>query len=163
MKISKKISFIFLMIGISMLSFGWHKYFISLTVIDLNKTDKIVEISIKLFTDDLVKTLKLPESSKIENNAGEMLLMNYLKKSFFLEIDGKKMEYKMVGVENDTDLTWVYLQIENTLPLKSITVTNTIFTETYTDQINLIYLNQTIGTISEIADKQTPTKIFDLK
>jgi hypothetical protein len=163
MKIRKKISIGFLMIGIFGLSFGLHKYYISLTSIDINTSERILEMSIKVFADDLNQALKLPEGTKMNDPKNEKVLMEYFKKCFFVKIDGKPVDYNLAGTENDADLTWIYLQAENCLPLQQVTITNTILTEVFSDQINMIYMNQRGETQSEITDKGNPTQSFEIK
>jgi hypothetical protein len=163
MKISKKISIGFLMIGIFMLSFGMHKYFISLTSIDINPSEKVLEMSIKVFTDDLIQALKMPIGTKMSDPKNEEVLMQYVRRSFFLKIDGKPVEYNLAGTEDDADLTWIYLQVENCIPQHQIAATNTILTEIFSDQVNMMYMNQKGETQSEITDKRNPTKSFEIK
>lgn len=162
-ELNKKISFLFLAVALLMLSFIAHKYYISLTTIDINKPDKILEISIKLFTEDLLLAAKIPSNTKFSDKPNEALLMNYLKDKFLVQIDGIKLSYSLVGIENDADLTWIYLQIQNTTPKHKVEIKNTLLTEIFSDQINMIYLNQESVTYSEVADKENPSQIFDLK
>ena len=71
----------FLLLIIPLFSFALHKYYLSLTKIDYVKESKSVQITMRIFIDDLEKTL-----NKINNNSFELATKNELEASdFYIE------------------------------------------------------------------------------
>jgi hypothetical protein len=98
-----------------------HPLFVSVTEMNYNATDKDLEISCKIFTDDFEKTLAATYHTKVDLSAPSG---------------------KYVGFEKENDATWSYFQVSNaaTAP-KKIDVVNSILYESYDKQMNLMHVS----------------------
>jgi hypothetical protein len=119
-----------------------HRYHTSLTRMDYNSETKSVEITLQLFTHDIVESFEKKYQKKIdldETKDIDTLIFEYLKDNFILKgKDDKSAGLKWVGKEAKIDLTWVYLEIPFTEQLEGAKLQNTIFFETYQEQTNYV-------------------------
>ncbi len=136
--------FLLIFIVISLSSFGLHKYYVSLTQIHHNEKTKSVEITLQVFTDDLELSLEnqFKESFLIgtskEIPQTNQFIFDYLNQKLQLKINGKSVQYKMIGKNIEDDLTYIFLEISDIKALKSIDITNKIFFETFEEQQHIV-------------------------
>ena len=137
-----------------------HPLYISVTQVSYNTQSENVEIAIKVFADDLEKAIKplnndkpLHLNTKQEIANTDVLIQNYLVKSFKIKINGKAANLKWVGKEYETDnATWCYFEVPSR-SIKTIAVHNTIFTEIYPKQNNIVQIQTTKGKRSLLLSK----------
>jgi hypothetical protein len=125
-----------------------HPLYISVTEINHNATDKNLEISCKIFADDLEKTIGSVYNKKVDlanpsNKAeAEKLVTGYIKSHLLIKLDGKPVTLEYVGYENENEAVWSYFQVPNTANApKKIEITNSILFETYDKEINLMHVS----------------------
>lgn len=124
-----------------------HDFHVSISRIDYNQESKMLEITLRVFTDDMSAGLdeftgqKLNFGTAMESPNVTEKLHEYLKERFNLQVDGKAVKYKYLGKEMEDDATWIYLESEKCKPSKSIQVTNSVLTELFDDQGNIIHIN----------------------
>jgi len=135
----------FILLFVFFLSSGFaHKFYVSITEVNYNTENKSLEISIKLFTDDLEAALEEGTTKKLwigdEREAPETdsLLATYLNKKFNIHVNDEAQIAAFLGKELEADVTWCYLEIMNVSDIKNITVNNRIFMELFDDQKNLV-------------------------
>lgn len=101
---------------------------------------------IKLFTDDLSSTLDsfsgktLNLGTQNEPPAANDELKRYINSGFEVSVNGKVLALNYLGKQQEDDATWVYLESEKVGKVKSIGLTNSLLTERFEDQANLINL-----------------------
>ena len=124
-----------------------HPLYISVTEINHNATDKTLEISCKIFADDLEKTIlsvynkKVDLSSPSNKAEADKLVTEYIKSHLLIKLDGKAVTLDYVGYENENEAVWSYFQVPNTAKApKKIELTNSILFETYDKEINLMHV-----------------------
>lgn len=126
---------------------GIHPFFISVTEINHNATDKNLEISCKIFTDDFETVLAKSSGSKIDlfnpkdKQAAEKLISSYLKKHLVIKIDNKPVVLEFVGFERENEAVWSYLQVSNAVTPKKIEVNNDLLYDSFDQQINLMHVS----------------------
>ena len=136
-----------LVFGFLLLAFVWaptpaaaHRFHTSLTRMDFNSETKSLEISIQLFTHDIIEVFEKRRRKKNdiqEKEEIDKLIFEYLKENFVLKSkDGQSAKMKWVGKEVKVDLTWVFLEIPLPENLEEAKLQNTIFFETYQEQTN---------------------------
>ena len=125
-----------------------HPLFISVTEMNYNATDKNMEISCKLFTDDFEKTLAAIYHTKVDLSATankaelDKLVKDYIKNHLQLKLDNKAVTLEFVGFEKENEAVWSYFQVSNTAAApKKIDITNSILYESYDKQINLMHVS----------------------
>jgi hypothetical protein len=121
-----------------------HDFHTSLTQAEYNPSSASFEISMRVFTDDLEKALANDnhiQLTSLEKMVGaDQKIEVYVKKAFSLEGNSKIFPLKYIGRENDTDVTWLYMEVPVPAGLKVLTVKNAVLTELYEDEANIINL-----------------------
>lgn len=119
-----------------------HDIHTSLTRIEYKPENKKIEVSILLFSDDLIKSLESKHKKKVNlKNKVEIdkLIHSYLVENFILKDSaGNSTELKWIRKELNSDSVWVYLEIPFEEKLEGKLLQNTILFETFTDQVNLV-------------------------
>lgn len=139
----QSLSFIFLVIA------SLHPLHVSVTEIEMDDKDKRLEIMMRVFMDDLEVTLrneyKNPDLD-ILNPRGltvDQMMESYLKKHFKIMLDTKSVVTKYLGHEQEGDAFIFYVEVANVKKWKTINVQNSIITDTFDDQSNLVHV--TVG------------------
>ncbi len=131
----------------SLLAFSLHKEYYSLTKIDYNQKEKAVQISMRLFTNDMELALSkqfekaLELGTKYEIADADKLFVFYLNQNFSISINGKQTPYQFLGKEFEKDAMFVYLEIKNIESIEQISVRNAILTKTFYEQENIVKLH----------------------
>ena len=119
-----------------------HDFHASLTEAQYNPQTRSLEVSLRVFTDDLEKALDnlYPNQEPFRLQEANLYLAGYLKKHFRVATPtGELLPLQYVGQEVATDVTWLYFEFPcgEQIPAQ---VTNSVFTELYDDQKNLVNL-----------------------
>ncbi|HSC37707.1 MAG TPA: DUF6702 family protein [Chitinophagaceae bacterium] len=123
-----------------------HPFYVSVTEINHNEKQQILEISCKTFLDDMEKTLrnqyKIPvELTKPKDpKKTEQMVAEYLKKHLLLKIDGRAVVPEWVGLEAEGASLWTYLQVKGVSSVHKVEITNTILYELYDTQISIMHV-----------------------
>lgn len=125
-----------------------HVFHISKSEIRYKGDTNSFEISTHIFLDDLEKALaqntsqKLNIGNKNELPAANQFIANYIQQHFQVKINDKDIPYQIIGKEMSEDYAavWCYMEIKNLPSIQKIAVKNTILTDIYADQKNLINL-----------------------
>lgn len=123
-----------------------HDYHVCITQVDYNPNRAALEISVKLFADDIEKAITklggppmhLGEAREVVGT--DSLLSMYLRHKLTFAVDGKVHTWHWVGHEAELDEVWCYLEITGIDELPSLQVTNGILTEVYEDQSNAVHV-----------------------
>lgn len=140
--------FIFLFLFTFCITFAnsYHAFFVTISEIEYNANAKSIEISIKIFTDDLEKALNNRFGGKANLNTNQETaqtngnLKGYLSENFGISVNGIAQSCQFVGKEKEDDATWCYLEVTNVSNVASITVKNAILTELYESQNNIVHV-----------------------
>lgn len=123
-----------------------HPFYISITEISHNAGKKILEISCKMFAEDLEQTLKKNykmefDLSSVKDKALlDKYIPDYIRKHFALMVDGKTAGLDYVGYEEDKEAVYCYFQVDNVPVPKKMDITNTLLHDFNQDQINIIHV-----------------------
>jgi hypothetical protein len=122
-----------------------HPFYMSVTEINHNAKDQILEISCKIFTNDFEASLSRLSKSKIDLSdakskaVSDKLIATYISGHLMLKVDGRPVNLQFIGSEKETDATWCYFQVDKVPALKRLDVTNSLLYETFESQINIIH------------------------
>lgn len=129
-----------------------HEFHLSNSTINYNSEEKSIQISMRMFIDDLELALEpiagdsLQICTRKESLDAEDYIYSYVLEHLKLEIGGKKVSPLFIGKEASDDLAavWCYLEVENVESFESISITNNIMIEIFDDQKNMtnIQLNK---------------------
>lgn len=124
-----------------------HPFYVSVTEIEYNAQTKTLEISCKMFSEDLEKALTKAFHTSVDiyhpkNTAVlEQQLAQYLQPQLLLKVDGKPLPMQMIGHELEAQSTYCYFEVTGvqTAP-KKIDVVNKILQEMNNNQINIVHV-----------------------
>jgi hypothetical protein len=148
-----------------------HPMHVSVTEIEMDEKEKRLEIMMRVFIDDLELTLrqnfKQPELDVLEPKGQSLdeLMQTYLKSRFQIALDGKPQVVKYLGHERDNEAMIFYVEVEKVKKWKSIQVQNSIITEIYDDQSNLVHVSlaETVRSLRLTRAKPTDMITFESK
>ena len=124
-----------------------HPLYISVTEIDHNAKDKTLEVSCKIFTNDLEATLEKTTHVKVDLSdpknkaAGDKLIADYVGKHLQLKADGRVVSLQFVGSEKEADGTWSYFVVNNVPSVKRIDASNSLLYDNFSQQINIMHVS----------------------
>jgi len=140
----KKFSLLFLLV---FFAFSVHKYYLSLTEINYKKDENSLHITMRLFIDDLEKSLEANFNEKLdldtanENPKTNKYISYYLNKNFEIKVNNKKLILNFLGKEYENNVVYFYIEIDSVPQIKTISVQNTILMDKFETQQNIIKLN----------------------
>ncbi len=118
-----------------------HKFYLSNTSIEFNAQNRAIEVTSKIFTDDLEHTLEA------KGNANHSLypqtpevfecVKKYIGENLSLQVAGRNVVLNFLGYSVDNDMTTLFLEGSYFDP-NSVIVTNTILLDLYSDQQNIV-------------------------
>ena len=125
---------------------GLHPLHVSVVEINHNATDKTLEISCKIFTDDFEKALVQNYKARVDlinppnKSAMDSLVLKYIFSHLSLRVDGKPVPLTYVGFEHESEAVYGYVEVDNIVSVKKIDITDKLMQDLFTDQINLIHV-----------------------
>ena len=160
----KKIAIIFLLFS---LAFTSHKYYLSLTQIEYNKTEDSLEVIINVFMDDIELAINkeynvdLRLTTKQELEDVDIYFEKYLRKNLSFLVNNKPVKYNFIGKEYEGDLVYFYIEsavIENP---SSLQVSNTILLTYFEQQQNVVKFKNGSERQSKILSKNTTKALLN--
>lgn len=141
---------------------GKHDFHLSKSEIFYNRSNQSLEVSLHLFIDDLEAGIQNAGmnnpyiSTTKELDAADSLISVYLDQHFSILVDGHRVEFNFLGKEDSNDLIaiWCYLEGENVINPKRVTLQNNLLTEIFADQKNIVAFK---------SDTKQEFLLFDLK
>jgi len=123
-----------------------HPFYVTVSQIDHNASERTLEITIKFFTDDLQRALEQRAGSPLflgtdrEADAASQRLFEYVVANVELVIDGHAATLRYVGKEVETDATWCYVEVVDVASPTRITVTNRLLLDYFDTQSNIVHV-----------------------
>lgn len=143
-----------------------HPFYLSICEVDHNAQAKTLEISFKIFTDDLEDALAARGAEKLQlgtpqeaRDAGR-ILFSYLRDNVAFIVEGDTAAFEYLGKEVEMEVTWCYVEAKGVRGFKKIEVLNRLLMERHEEQANIVHVrtggvrkslllhkNQTRGTL----------------
>ena len=123
-----------------------HPFYVSVTEINHNSNDKTLEISCKIFADDMEEVLKKNNNKAVDLanakqlNQNNQFVADYIQKRLSLNVDGKNVKLSFIGFEKDKESVYCYFEVANVANLKKIELSNSLLQDLNEEQINIIHL-----------------------
>ena len=144
-----------------------HPFHVSVSEIKYKEDKKVIQISSRIFLDDLEIALrsysgneKLDITKELDWNIIEVSLGKYILENLKVYNEKGELQTSYIGAEIEKDVMWVYVEIEKVKKLKTITVWNSILTDTFDDQENIIHFRAFEKVKSTRLYKGTEQKVF---
>ena len=136
------------LIIVSWLSF-FHPFYVSVTEINHNARSQAVEVSCRIFYDDLERTLEKQYHTRVDivkpadKTKMNQLLNDYIKKHLIIKADGKVLALSYVGYEIQEDAAWTYFEVKGINKVKKFEVHDDLLFTEHPEQINMLHV--TVG------------------
>ena len=142
-----------------------HDFHSSLAEVSYNPAAKSLEVSLRMFTDDLGEALTRENKRPVsvdQTDTADPLIKRYLEKHFAVAgADNRRKPITWVGKEISVDVTWVYFEIPLAENLNGTKLLNSLLCELFDDQVNIVnvsyqgqkrtYLFKPSQTVQELA------------
>ena len=128
-------------------SFGLHKFYVSIYQINYNQKKQMLEITSRIFIDDLNDVLKIKYAKKthltekVETVEDVNLMKKYLLDNFKITINGKPQTINYVNKETESNIIVCYFNVKNISKISKISIKNTSLFELNDEQQNIIQTN----------------------
>lgn len=124
----------------------FHPFYVSVIEINHNEKEATAEISIRIFTDDLEKTLQKQSTATIDiikpaNKAYiDQQINQYIGKTLQIKINGKPVKFNYIGYEIIRESVWSYFEVEQVKEMNTVDITCSILHDFENSQINLFHV-----------------------
>ncbi|MDA0193782.1 MAG: hypothetical protein O2951_01830 [Bacteroidetes bacterium] len=133
---------------IGLILINLHPFHVSISEMAYNQEKKTIEISVRMFLDDLELTLaeKHAESINVlDPNQKPKLdkwVEDYLEENLKIWVNDYQTEYDYLGSEIEGLALWTFIEISNVDQLRLIGIENNIMLEKFEDQIQLVHFSK---------------------
>lgn len=125
-----------------------HPFYVSVTEINHNATDKTLEIACKIFTDDFEAAITKHSQKKVDlfntaekdKPAVEKAILEYVTHHLGINLDGQPARLEFVGYERESEAIWSYFQVAGIQPPKKVEISNSLLYDSFAEQINLLHV-----------------------
>lgn len=145
-----------------------HPFYVSITTVDYNKEAQRVEISCRIFYDDLETALKASGNASTVDliNPGkrsemDSLIAHYLRRHLDLSVDGHLQTLRYLGYEVEDDVAWCYLEATEVASVQHIAIDNRVLLDHFTKQSNILHVTAYGNRKSTKLDNPEHRAVFD--
>lgn len=123
-----------------------HPFYMSVTEVRYKSPDKSLEISCRIFSDDLENVLKKESKQPLDiihpknRVAADSLVAQYLRRHLFISADGKPLHIRYLGYEISEDATWCFLECTPLAPFRKLEIKNDILYSEHDTQSHMIHV-----------------------
>jgi hypothetical protein len=124
----------------------FHPFFVSVTEINHNAKAQSVEISCRMFYDDLEHVLEKQYRTRLDivkpanKPQLEKVLSDYIHKHLIVKVDGKVLNPAYMGYEIQEDGAWTYLEVKGIAKAQKIEVHDDLLYSEHAEQINMLHV-----------------------
>ncbi len=123
-----------------------HPFYIAVTEINQNVKDKTLEVSCKMFAEDLESILQknykttLDLSSEKNKIVLDRLIADYIGKHLWIAVNGQPVVLKYLGFEKEKESAYCYFEVTGIPDINKVEVTNQILYDFNNSQVNIIHV-----------------------
>ncbi len=129
------------------LSMGVHKFYVSVTQVEYYAPDKAVQITSRVFIDDMEKALEerygvdLLLATAKESPQADAYIEKYLQAKFAVRIDGEPAAWYFLGKKIDGDMIVLFLEVPdiNLENLRTVEIQNEVLMDVFEEQKNIVH------------------------
>ena len=127
-------------------SFGVHKFYMAIYQINYVPEKKMLQITSRIFMDDLNKTLEQKFKKKFylgtdkESLESVELLKKYLFEKFSIKVNGQPKTMNFLSKEMDGDVLVCYLNIKEISKMSSLEIVNSLLIDGFLEQQNIVHV-----------------------
>ena len=142
-----KLKILLILLVVSFSSFTTnHKFYVSVTDMKYNAKAKDLEVISRVFINDFEDLLQKRYDKNIhlddskETAEAEKYIKKYLGEKMQVWLDGTPATINYLGKEYDNDMVVLYLEVPDVKPFNKIKVRNTVLTDIFSEQKNLVHV-----------------------
>ena len=148
--------FLILFLSLFLLSMtAVHKFYVSVTNIRYSETEETLQITTRIFIDDLEAVLlerygvKTSLATEAEVDNANAYIEKYLNRKMVFKVNGEHIPYTYLGKEYETDIAVCYLELPvgPLTEVSTLEIQNDVLTDMFEEQQNVVHFR--------IADKRT--------
>ncbi len=144
-----------------------HPFYISVVEINHNAKDATVEISVRIFTEDLEKTLKKYTPAKIDLGTPadkafiDKQVSNYITQKLKLKVNGQPVTFNYVGYEIQKESAWCYFEVPKVTNVTKLEVDCSLLYDYEKSQTNMLHVKSKGVEKSYKLDYPKTVTVFD--
>lgn len=145
-----------------------HKYYVSVTEIKIIESSGTIQISSRLFIDDLelaLQNIYADESISLSNADSEKvrnMIKTYVITHFKIDVNKEQIDLNYLGREYEDDVVYIYMESVGLDEISSIKISNSILFETYQEQEHIIKTKTEKKSKSFILNKSKSFKVLNI-
>ena len=157
-----------ILIGLFLSSFKTHKYYVSTSLFEYKENINTIQVTVRVFEDDFINALNtryqkdLDLDSDLNEPENKELISDYLLVNLGIVAENQKLKFNFLGSEEKNDTTALYIEFDILNSPKSLKISNSLFTELFDDQQNVIHFKTDIQRKSFLLNKDSQSVIIDL-
>lgn len=146
----------------------FHPFYISVCDIAHDPETKALQVSQRVFLNDLETTLRKKYNVRLDvvypenKSLRDSLIQDYILDNLEIKVDGKSRNRTYLGHEIEDDAMWCYIEYHNVKKVRELSVKNTVFLEMFDTQANLVHFKYQGKTKSIKLDRLTPSGKFTI-
>ena len=123
-----------------------HPFYVSITEIRHDAAQQELEISCRIFSDDLERALKAQYKTNLDiihpadRKAVDGFIAGYIAKHLHLVIDGKPVTLHYMGYQIEEEAAWCFLEVKQIPSVKKVRIVNDILYAEHPEQINMLHV-----------------------
>ena len=128
-----------------------HPFHASVCSINYAPEERTLQITQKIFADDLEEALNATANASGQNaridvlnppdpEAMETLVRNYLEEHLQITVNDKVVEPTFLGYEREELALWCYLEVSEVADIQRIRVQSSILVDAFDDQTNIVHI-----------------------
>jgi hypothetical protein len=147
MKRLKNIVVCFGLLAFGLLNSAFHPFHLSVTDLKYNSSERTLEISTKLFINDLEEAIKRKFGKKLDlflhadDAESKNLLNQYIQQNLQISLDNKNISFTLLGSEREDNALWVYLETPVVAAPSKVSLSNNLLFDLFEDQTNIIHFD----------------------
>lgn len=146
----------------------WHPFHVSVVDIRFNSEAQSLQISQRIFLDDLEDALEgfhgldyVDTATPEDAGRLDSLIADYLKAKVFIRLNGENRDFTYIGSEKEGDARWCYFMINAVTKIEQMEITNVALMDVFDDQENIIHCEVNGQKKSYKVDKDTKFHLFE--
>jgi len=151
---------VFVLIIVSSFSLLKHPFYISVVDIKQDVKQQSLNISVRLFTNDLEDALRKITGKPIDvlnpknKTETDSIVFQYIKKRLAIQLNGKLQVLHFIGYEREEESVWAYLEIHKVIKPKTLMVDAKLLYDFLPQQVNIVHAE--INTIKKSSKVSNP-------
>lgn len=146
-----------------------HPFYASINSLKYNDKTHALEVTLKLFTDDLnqaasdYSSLKLELNTEKEHTNTKKVLERYFDATFQIKTNPSYAQKNFLGYQFEDDVTYVFIEFMGISDLKLLEIECDFLTEVFENQVNIFKVDCNQNTETFYTNAQKPMfKVTDL-